>query len=494
MGKRPQETATGWRTGARNRVILVTFSAGLFATACGSDSAPASTSVNARPSTTSTATSTTTTSTTAPPVSSPDSVEAPTTAPVTTVVTETTETTAPPITESPAQPVRFGNQNAAASGFDFLSGQRVAVLAHAASTIDGRHIVDVLAQAPQVKLAAIFSPEHGLRGDLGSGVEVESGVDSTTGVAIHSLYGDTKAPTDSMLDGIDTIVVDLQDVGGRYYTYISTLGLTMQAAARNDVAVVVLDRPNPLGMTSPTGFMRAPDYESFVSKYPIPSQYAMTIGELAQAIKGEGWLDGVDAVDLTVIPMTGWQHSMRWDDTGRVWTPPSPGLQTTNAALLYPALVMFEPTTYSYGSGTNDPFTAIAAPWANADDLTQRINALAIPGLDATAISFTPMAIPGMNQDPAYEGQTINGTKLTVTSAEFNPWSAAIALLSVCRHYADDLGQAFIDDKTMFDLLAGSSELRSMVTAGESVDAIAAAAANSVAEFEPIRARYLLYP
>lgn len=139
-----------------------------------------------------------------------------------------------------------------------------------------------------------------------------------------------------MLDGIDTIVVDLQDVGGRYYTYISTLGLTMQAAARNDVAVVVLDRPNPLGMTSPTGFMRAPDYESFVSKYPIPSQYTMTIGELAQAIKGEGWLDGVDAVDLTVIPMTGWQHSMRWDDTGRVWTPPSPGLQTTKRRVLSP--------------------------------------------------------------------------------------------------------------------------------------------------------------
>ncbi|HTP12588.1 MAG TPA: DUF1343 domain-containing protein, partial [Bacteroidota bacterium] len=211
--------------------------------------------------------------------------------------------------------------------FDILKGKRVGLVTNPTGvTSDLEPTVDVLAGAPGVQLVALYGPEHGVRGDNDAGKTVESSIDRKTGLPVYSLYGRTRKPTRDMLQGIDILVYDIQDIGLRFYTYISTMGLVMEAAAENGIPVVVLDRPDPLTGNRVEGPMLEPKYKSFVGAYAIPYVYGMTAGELAQMINGEGWLAGGVQCKLTVVPMEGWKRSMWWDETGLQWVPTSPNI------------------------------------------------------------------------------------------------------------------------------------------------------------------------
>jgi len=223
--------------------------------------------------------------------------------PLTATVVPTPRPTAAPTAEPTPAAVVTGLGQLAAANFELLAGKRVGVIANATSMHDGGHIIDLLAAAPDVELVAAFAPEHGIRGTADAGVDVADDIDPITGIPIFSLYGSNRAPAAASLTDIDVLVYDLQDVGARYYTYISTLGLAMQAAASADVGFVVLDRPNPLGGDRIAGFVRDDGLESFVSQYPIPATYGLTVGELATAIVGEGSIPDLAELDLAAVPI-----------------------------------------------------------------------------------------------------------------------------------------------------------------------------------------------
>ncbi|MGB5758135.1 MAG: DUF1343 domain-containing protein, partial [Acidimicrobiales bacterium] len=280
-----------------------------------------------------------------------------------------------------------------------MSGKRVGLIASRASVVGDRTVIDLLAQSDSVDLVSVFAAEHGIRADVDAGATIDDGVDPATGLAVHSLYGATRSPTAEMLADIDVLVFDLQDVGARFYTYTATMGLAMQAAARAGIPFVVMDRPNPIGGTSLGGAVRDDDHRSFVGQYPIPAVHGMTAAELALAIRGEGWLDGLEGLDLRVVAMSGWARDDLWADTGLAWVPPSPGLPTALTALVYPATVLFEATTLSFGRGTDHPFSQVGAPWLDGEDLARALNDRNLPGIRFRAVTFTPLAAPGSSPD-----------------------------------------------------------------------------------------------
>ena len=274
--------------------------------------------------------------------------------------TTTPATTAVPRPSAPA-PTTTERQAVVTSGADALvdsdfarlDGQRVGLIVNHTALASGEHLIDLIDAAPNVELVAIFAPEHDIRGTAGAGELFGDRVDPRTGVQIFSLYTDTRQPSPAMLADVDVLVYDLQDVGARFYTYISTMGLAMQSAARAGIPFVVLDRPNPGGGGSSAGFVLEPDQISFIGQFPIPASYGLTAGELATAIKGEAWLPGLDGLALDVVAMQGWERQMRWPATEQPWVPPSPGLPTFESALAYPGTVLFEATPISYGGGTD---------------------------------------------------------------------------------------------------------------------------------------------
>src|SRR5689334_23018231 len=280
------------------------------------------------------------------------------------------------------RPVVVGAEVLLASGFANLAGKRVGLIANQTSLAGGSHLADLLKAAPGVTLAAILAPEHGLRGANGAGAKVSHAIDDKTGVPVWSLYGRSRKPTPSMLRGIDALVFDVQDIGARFYTYISTLGLAMQAAAAANIPFLVLDRPNPLGGEYVSGFVLEPALRSFVGQYPIPIVHGMTVGELAGMIKGERWLEGLDTLELSLVQMRGWRRSMRWPQTGRTWVATSPNIPTFEAALVYPGIGIVGEAEVSEGRGTPTPFSLFAAPWLDAGRATAKLTALSLPGVE----------------------------------------------------------------------------------------------------------------
>lgn len=396
-------------------------------------------------------------------------------------------------------PVRVGAEVAAADGFQLFRGQRVGVILNAASVVDGRSLLDVLAGADGVDVVAAFAPEHGVRGDAPAGAPVGDSVDAVTGVPVHSLYGDRRAPTAEQLAGLDRLVFDLQDVGARPYTYLATMGLAMQAAARAGVPFVVLDRPNPLGGTGPAGggvegWVLDPAYTSFVGRYPVPLAHGLTAGELARMIQGEGWLDGLDGLQLDVVPMTGWRRDQRWADTGRAWVAPSPGLPSADTAAVYPGTVLFEATSASLGRGTDEPFSLVGAPWADGPAAAGALNARDLPGVRFEAVTFTPAptaAVP----DPPLAGQELSGVRVVVTDpAAVRPVALGVHLLEVFAVQARAAGETgFVARPATLDALAGTGRLRQALAAGTpAADIVAAWAAEDTA-FDQLRQPYLIY-
>jgi uncharacterized protein YbbC (DUF1343 family) len=285
-------------------------------------------------------------------------------------------------------------------GFDSLKGKRVGLITnHTGLTRGNRSTIDVLHERNDFELVALFSPEHGIRGDADA--KVESGKDSKTGLMVHSLYGKTRKPTPEMLAGVEVLVFDITDIGTRFYTYIGTMSKSMEAAREANIPFIVLDRPNAIGGSKVEGAVLPPDLAgAFTAIHPIPTRHGMTMGELALLFNAEFGI----GCDLEVIPMEGWERTMHYDDTGLLWVNPSPNMKTLNGAILYPGPGAAETTTIAVGRGTDRPFEMYGAPYMNGEVLAAEMASRNTPGVRWVPFVFTPTAPYHKFKDERCEG------------------------------------------------------------------------------------------
>ncbi|MGE5093011.1 MAG: exo-beta-N-acetylmuramidase NamZ domain-containing protein [Bacillota bacterium] len=345
----------------------------------------------------------------------------------------------------------------------------------------GRGDVELLRDAG-IKLVALFSPEHGFRGAAAPGAVVASTIDSATGLPIYSLYGRTSAPTDSMLAGIDVMVVDLQDAGARYYTYISTTVEVMKASTRHGIPVIVLDRPDPIGGTV-QGNVLDPAFTSFVGRLAVPMRYGMTLGELARLADADFAIHS----KLTVVPAAGWRRDMTLDEAGLPFVPPSPNLRTLESLFHYPGTCLFEGTNLSVGRGSDAPFEQIGAPWLDTSAVLSRIRAERLPGVAFASTAFTPHQ-PG---DGKYADTLLAGIRLRVTDrATYDPTVTAVHLMSAIRAVHPDRMRW---SAAQFDRLAGGPTLRTALEAGRPAAEIVAPWADGIRTFAARRRPFLIY-
>jgi len=394
--------------------------------------------------------------------------------------------------------VRTGAQVLVDDGFAALRGARVGLIAHQSSVVTinetRTHLSNAMAASPELELVALFGPEHGVRGTADAGELVADEIDPQTGTPVFSLFGSTRKPTPEMLADVDVLVYDLQDVGTRYYTYVSTMGLAMQAAAEAQIRFVVLDRPNPLSGAIGGGVLE-PARASFVGQYPIPDQYGLTAGELAQEIVDQAWLSGLDDLDLDVITLDGWSRDMLWPDTGLEWIAPSPAIDSPETALLYPATIWFEASSMSYGRGTDEPFRVLGAPWLDAEAAALELESRDLPGITFISDQTTPTLLPGLTAAPAFLDQSIPIVRLEVTNAQaLVPTELGIHLLDVMNEQARSAGVALLDRPAWLDQLSGTSLLRGAIEAGKvDTNVINDAQRDQRAALEPLLVDSLLY-
>lgn len=358
-----------------------------------------------------------------------------------------------------------------------LRGKRVGLITNQTGVdASGRRTIDLLAKADGVKLAAIFSPEHGLEGRADA--NVPSSTDAATGLPVYSLYGETRRPTEQMLRGIDALLFDLQDAGVRFYTYTTTLGYAMEEAARHKISFYVLDRPNPLGGETIEGPMLDRDRLSFVGYFPMPVRYAMTLGELAQMFNAENEI----GADLHVIAMKDWRRSDAFETTGLTWIPPSPNLRSLSAALLYPGIEILQAAGVSAGRGTDAPFELFGAPWIQSVELAADLNRRFVPGVRFVPVRFTPRA--GLYKDEPCEGISLVITDRASVSSMLMGLEIAAALQKL---YPDH----FDVDKMME--LVGSKATIGRMKKGDAPTRIVADWAGEIDAFRKMRLKYLIY-
>lgn len=288
---------------------------------------------------------------------------------------------------------------------DELDGRNIGLVMNPTARVDGVHMLDTLI-ALGLPVKALFAAEHGFRGSQGAGEIIQDGLDEATGLPVFSLYGATKKPTAQMLEDIDVLLFDMQDVGARFYTYNSTMKYVIEAAAEQGIEVWILDRPNPLGGDYVAGWVLEPEYNSFVGTYPIPIAHGLTLGELAQMALGEDWYETDAKVNLRVIPMSGWQREMKWNDTQLEWVPPSPNLPTFEHAYAYIGTCFFEGTTLSEGRGTEHPFLMMGG---ESTTLNDDVSLWGNYGVRLQPMQFTPVSIPGKALRPKGEGLLLHG-------------------------------------------------------------------------------------
>ena len=388
-------------------------------------------------------------------------------------------------------PVTTGSARLAAHVGARAAGRRVGLLSNPASLDAGRrHIVDVAAAAPEVRLTALFGPQHGFRSDVQDNmVETDHARHPRLDVPVYSLYGETRAPTPAMLSEIDVLVIDLQDVGTRVYTYVHTMTNCLQACAAADIPVVVCDRPNPVGGTAVEGPMLRPGFESFVGQFPIPLRHGLTIGELARLCNETFGL----GASVEVLPLDGWRRDAYHDGTGLPWVLPSPNLPTLDSVVVYPGMVLLEGTNLSEGRGTTRPFELAGAPWLDAHSLAAAMNGLALPGVWFRPAEFQPTF-------QKHAGETCGGCQIHVSDrAAFRPVLTAAALLQACRRLDPDRFSwrgppyEYEDVIPPIDILSGSDALRRSLDDDVPYDAIAAGWAADLDAFLRLRGDYLLY-
>lgn len=365
-----------------------------------------------------------------------------------------------------------------------IEGKRIGLITNQTGRLSGGEFLADVLLARSIKVVALFSPEHGIRGEAGAGDIVDDMRDSATGLPVFSLYGKTRKPAPEMLSGVDVLVYDIQDVGTRFYTYISTMALAMEAAAEARLPFIVLDRPNPIGFLGIDGPIIEDSLRSFVGMLPVPVVYGLTCGELAEMINWEGWLPNGLRADLKVVPIENWHRSMSWSETGLVWVKPSPAIPTSQTTVIYPAICFVEATNVSEGRGTARPFESIGAPFINADTLSATLNELRIPGLTFSAASFTPSS-------SKFKNELCNGVEVTVTDASvYRPVSTGFHILqTLLRLYPSSVEIRLSSLKR----LLGSTQAAEMVVKGEYPDSITATWAPQLERFRRISSRYRRY-
>jgi uncharacterized protein YbbC (DUF1343 family) len=383
----------------------------------------------------------------------------------------------------------------AADGFSPLRGKRVGLLTNRTGRVGEAHLVDLMAGAPGLRLSAILAPEHGLRGAVEAGRPVANARDPKTGLPIFSLYGATRAPTPGMLADIDVLVFDIQDIGARFYTYISTMGLAMQAAARAGIPFIVLDRPNPIGGLDVAGFTMEPGLRSFIGQYPMPVVHGLTVGELARMIQGERWLDGLDRLDLEIVPVTGWLRSQRFPATGLPWTPTSPNIPTFDAALVYPGIGMVGETLVNEGRGTPTPFSLVGAPWLDAPRLAAELSRGRLPGAMFQTALYTPRPIADVAANPRFAGAQVAAVRIVPKdSATYRPLDVGMHVLAGLRDQARERNlPLFHENLRTFHAVAGTTRLHRLLIEGARGSDIVAEWRGDVARFRERRRPYLLY-
>ncbi|GMR12337.1 MAG: DUF1343 domain-containing protein [Gemmatimonadota bacterium] len=348
---------------------------------------------------------------------------------------------------------------------------------------EGRSTIDRLSESDAVDLVALFSPEHGIRGETEAGQPIDSGRDALTGLPVHSLYGRTRKPTPKDLEGLGALLFDIQDIGSRYYTYVSTMALGMEAAGEAGIPFIVLDRPNPIGGIQVQGNVLSEAFSSFVGMYPVPMRHGMTPGELARMFVGEF---GVQ-VDLHVVPADGWTRDLAFEDLGLPWIGPSPNMPSIVSATHYVGTALFEGTNISVARGTDRPFQQIGAPWLDGALLADRLDAYGIEGVRFEAVTFTPES-PG---DGKFDGETVPGVRLVALDEAYDPTLAAVAMLVETRRMS---GERWRWGESHFDRLAGTDRLRRDIEAGRTVSEIREGWDTALAAFLRMRERYLIYP
>ena len=347
----------------------------------------------------------------------------------------------------------------------------------------GTSIIDRLHRSRQVKLVALFAPEHGIRGTAADGVKISSGTDRKTGLPIHSLYGATRKPTARMLANIDALLFDMQDVGARPYTYISTMALAMQAARKKGIPFIVLDRPNPIGGHIVEGNILDTAFASFTGIYPVALRHGMTIGELARMFNDDF---GIGA-HLIVIPMRGWRREMWFDETGLSWVNPSPNIRRLETAIHYPGTVFIEATNLSEGRGSELPLEQAGAPWLRAHEVADSMNTLKLPGVRFEAGQFTPAT-----GTAKYGGIALQSVRFLLTDREtYRPVRTALLFIDLVRRmHPDDF--RWQERGAGLDRFAGTDELRKAIT-GNTLRGLLAAWDEDAETFRAMRRGFLLY-
>ena len=369
-----------------------------------------------------------------------------------------------------------------------VRGRRVGFLTNqTAVTSQGESGIDLLHESSLVQLAALYGPEHGLRGGVEGGVKIEGGIDERTGVPVHSLYGSTQRPTPEMLGDIDVLLFDMQDIGARPYTFVWTMAMAMEAAAAEDIPFIVLDRPNPI-----TGQVEGPLMrmemrtvgQPITGYYPVPLRHGMTVGEVARYINAEYDI----GADLTVVPARGWQRDMWFDETGLPWLDPSPNIRSLEAALSYSGLVLFEATNLSVGRGTDAPFSYVGAPWLDNVALLRTVQRYTIPGVTLDTTSYVP---EGEGWVP-FRGERVRAIEFTITDRDaYRPvWMTLVLMSEIMRQHPTGFR---ITNDGMTQML-GSHEARAALERGDAPDAIWDRWQAELVQWSDRIRPYLLYP
>ncbi len=376
--------------------------------------------------------------------------------------------------------VKTGIDVLEAAHFAALAGKHVGLITNTSGRAsDGQRTIDLLAHAPGVKLVALFSPEHGLEGSVAEGAKVDSARDASTGLPIYSLYGDVERPSAQMLEGIDTLVFDIQDVGVRFYTYITTLGYCLEAAGKKGIEFYVLDRPNPINGAEVDGPVLDPDLRSFIGYFPMPIRHGMTVGELAEMFNRENHLNA----NLHVIKLQGWQRTDWFDETGQAWINPSPNLRNLTEETLYPGVCLLEGANVSVGRGTDTPFEIVGAPWIDSRALATYLNGKKIQGVRFLPMDFKPLS-------GIFVGEVCHGVQIVLIDRQaLEPTEMGVELLAALLRLSP---QNFKLDGTLH--LVGSHKVLESIRAGESPSRIWYDWQEDLEKFKRVRAQYLLYP
>ena len=361
--------------------------------------------------------------------------------------------------------------------FETLAGKRIGLITnHTGLAADGTTNINLLYGSKLCKLIFMLSPEHGIRGTMDS--KVNSSVDEATSLPVYSLYGESKRPADELLQGIDALVFDVQDIGARFYTYITTMGYCMEAAAKANIPFYVLDRPNPIGGMRVEGPMLDADKTSFTGYMPLPIRHGMTVGELARYFNRENKI----GVELHVVEMKGWSRSDYFWNTGQVWINPSPNMRTMMAAILYPGVCLLESANISVGRGTETPFEILGAPWIEPRLFAAEVEEAGIPGVKVVPVFFTP-------NDDRYQGVRCGGVSFTITDTEkLNSVFLGLSLVSILHRLYPDKFQI---DKVLE--LLGNTEALKRLKAGQSPEQVLQADSARMQEFLAKRQKALIY-